>query len=71
VRSIRFIRKSLTFRGEVSEYVVGYGCTQCAWLFNMERPLHGDTVTKAMNHFNNELDEAFEKHDCKKHPGST
>jgi hypothetical protein len=68
VRSIRFIRKSLTSRGHTSEYVVGYGCTQCAWLFDMKRPCRGATVVDSMNIFNNELDEEFEKHDCGKYP---
>jgi hypothetical protein len=68
MRSIRFIRKKLVHRGETREYVVGYGCTECAWQFNMERPLHGSTVSKAMNGFNDELDEEFERHDCSKYP---
>jgi hypothetical protein len=49
--------------------VAGWGCSECAWVFNPSGPLTGKTTLGEMaQNLEVQLCEEFASHDCPKHP---
>jgi rubredoxin len=46
----------------------GWGCSQCAWVFNPPGPPLGKTFDLMKSNFESRRDEEFTSHDCAKHP---
>jgi hypothetical protein len=45
----------------------GWGCSQCAWVFNPPRWPFGDTLTEQIRNSQELLSEEFESHSCANH----
>jgi hypothetical protein len=46
----------------------GWGCTQCAWVFNPPAALAGKSFDDLMRNFELKRDRAFTLHVCADHP---
>jgi hypothetical protein len=46
----------------------GWGCSQCAWIFNPTDPPIGETFDVMMRNFETSRDKEFASHVCDKHP---
>jgi rubredoxin len=49
----------------------GWGCSECAWVFNPSWPLDGETIDEKKTKFEEERDKEFVSHVCAEHPRST
>jgi rubredoxin len=56
----------------------GWGCSQCAWIFNPTGPPTGETFDAMMRNFESQRDKEFASHVCSNHlrrpkptPGTT
>ena len=68
MRTLVPIRKTVSSRGEDYEQVIAYGCSECGWLYDVHRPLHGVTLQEIMDNFNADKEDEFGRHDCGKYP---
>jgi rubredoxin len=50
------------------ENVMGWGCSECAWVFNPSGPPIGKTLDQMTRNFHAQLSEEFASHDCAEHP---
>jgi hypothetical protein len=48
--------------------VEGWGCSECAWVFNPSGPAIGKTLDEMKRNFQMQLSEEFASHACAKHP---
>ena len=46
----------------------GWGCSQCAWIFNPTDPPIGETFDAMMRNFESQRDKEFASHVCSNHP---
>jgi hypothetical protein len=46
----------------------GWGCSQCAWVFNPPRALKGDNFEEMKQNFESQRDQEFASHVCTEHP---
>jgi hypothetical protein len=46
----------------------GWGCSECAWLFNFSGPLSGKSLDEMKRTFQVQLSEEFTSHACAEHP---
>ena len=46
----------------------GWGCSECAWLFNFSGPLSGKSLDEMKRTFQVQLSEEFISHACAKYP---
>lgn len=46
----------------------GWGCSQCAWVFNPQAPPTGDSLAEMERNFEALRDKEFSAHVCAKHP---
>jgi hypothetical protein len=46
----------------------GWGCTECAWVFNTSGPPVGESIEEMKNHYLQRRDIAFKSHVCAEHP---
>jgi hypothetical protein len=46
----------------------GWGCSQCAWVFNPPSPPIGDSFDTMVKNFVTRRDEEFASHVCAEHP---
>ena len=68
MRELVPIRKTITARGIGGSYIVGYGCSECAWTFSADRLRKGNTLWEIVENFEKDEAEAFREHDCAKYP---
>jgi hypothetical protein len=47
--------------------VEGWGCSECAWVFNPAGPAIGKTLDEMKRNFQMQLSEEFASHACAKH----
>jgi hypothetical protein len=47
---------------------LGWGCSQCAWVFNPTGPPTGETFDAMMQNYERRRDEEFASHVCVQHP---
>jgi hypothetical protein len=43
---------------------IGWGCSECAWVFHPSGPPIGSTMDQMKEHFKEQLDQEFEAHVC-------
>jgi len=48
--------------------LVGWGCSECGWVFNPSGPPIGKTLEEMKRNFQMQLSEEFASHDCAEHP---
>jgi hypothetical protein len=46
----------------------GWGCSECAWLFNFSGPLSDKSLDEMKQSFQVQLSEEFTSHACAEHP---
>jgi hypothetical protein len=46
----------------------GWGCPECAWVFNPSGPPVGKTLEEMKGNLQIQLSEEFASHDCAEHP---
>jgi hypothetical protein len=46
----------------------GWGCSECAWMFNPTGPPIGKSLDEMKRNFQMQLSEEFASHDCWGHP---
>jgi hypothetical protein len=46
----------------------GWGCSECAWVFNPSGPPTGDSLDEMKRNFQAQLSEEFASHACAKRP---
>jgi hypothetical protein len=49
----------------------GFGCSECAWVFNPSGPPIGNSFDEMMRHFELQRDREFSSHACADHPRNT
>lgn len=49
----------------------GWGCSQCAWVFNPSWPPVGNSMEEMKTNFEQERDKQFASHLCAKYPSAT
>ena len=49
-------------------HVRGWGCSQCAWVFNPSDPPTGENYEEMKQNFESRRDKEFASHDCAKYP---
>jgi hypothetical protein len=49
----------------------GWGCSECAWMFNPSWPLVGKSIDEMKTNFGQERDKEFASHLCAEHPRAT
>jgi hypothetical protein len=49
----------------------GFGCSECAWVFNASGSPTGNSFDEMMRHFESQRDEEFSSHVCAVHPRNT
>jgi hypothetical protein len=54
-----------------SQKFVGFGCSECTWVFKPSGAFVGESLDKIKQRFKAERDEAFAAHDCAQHPKPT
>jgi hypothetical protein len=47
---------------------MGWGYSECAWVFNPSGPPIGKTLDQMTRNFHAQLSEEFASHDCAEHP---
>ena len=47
---------------------VGWGCSECAWVFNPSGPPTGKSLGEIKRNFQRQLSQEFASHACAKHP---
>jgi len=57
-------REVVSFEGQS---VAGWGCSECAWVFNPSGPPIGKTLEEMKRNFQMRLSEEFVHHDCAEH----
>jgi len=68
VRELVPILKKVTARGIGGSYIVGYGCSECAWTFGKDYSHKGKTLREMVDNFGKDQTEAFRRHDCNEYP---
>jgi hypothetical protein len=58
-------RKLVWVEGQSFE---GWGCSECAWLFNFSGPLSGKSLGEMKRTFQAQLSEEFTTHACAEYP---
>jgi len=48
----------------------GFGCSECAWVFNPSGAPSGNSFDEMMQNFESQRDQAFKLHVCAVHPKS-
>jgi hypothetical protein len=51
-----------------SAHSLGWGCSECAWVFKPPGPPRGDTLDAMKRIFESECDKEFASHVCAQHP---
>jgi hypothetical protein len=46
----------------------GWGCDECAWVFNPTGPLVGESIDEMKVHYERQRDREFASHVCAEHP---
>lgn len=46
----------------------GWGCTECAWVFNTAGPPVGESIEEMKSHYEQRRDREFTSHVCVEHP---
>jgi hypothetical protein len=46
----------------------GWGCSKCAWVFNMAGSPIGDSIDKMRSQYEKQRDKEFTSHVCAQHP---
>jgi hypothetical protein len=46
----------------------GWGCSECAWVFNPSGPPTGDSLDEMMRNYEQHRDNDFADHFCAEHP---
>ena len=49
----------------------GWGCSECAWVFNPSGPLVGGSIDEMKTLFEQQRDKEFAAHVCAEHPRAT
>jgi hypothetical protein len=49
----------------------GWGCSQCAWVFNPPGPPTGENFDEMKRNFESQRDKDFASHVCANHPRKT
>ena len=60
----RSCREVVWFEGQS---VAGWGCSECAWVFNSSGPPIGKTLEEMKRNFQMQLSEEFASHHCAEH----
>jgi hypothetical protein len=47
---------------------LGWGCSQCGWVFNAQGPPRGATINEMLRNYASLRDKEFAAHVCSKHP---
>jgi hypothetical protein len=50
------------------QWLAGWGCSECAWVFNASGWPLGNTLQDVTRNFQIQLSEGFASHDCSGHP---
>jgi len=51
-----------------SQNFQGWGCSECAWVFNASWPPAGKSIDEMKTRFGEQRDNEFESHVCTEHP---
>jgi hypothetical protein len=46
----------------------GWGCSECAWVFNPSGPVVGRSIDEMKTHYEQQRDKEFTSHACAAHP---
>jgi hypothetical protein len=46
----------------------GWGCSECAWVFNVSGPPTGDSLDEMLRNYEQQRDKDFAGHFCAEHP---
>jgi hypothetical protein len=52
------------------ENLLGWGCSECAWVYNLSGPPTGNSLDEMMQHYLQRRDKEFAAHVCAKNPRS-
>ena len=52
----------------VEQRFSGWGCSDCAWVFNPSGPPMGDSLHEMMQNYERHRDKDFATHFCAEHP---
>ena len=47
---------------------MGWGCSECAWLFDTAGPPVGESIDEMKSHYEQRRDKEFASHSCAGHP---
>ena len=54
-----------------SQHVLGFGCSQCNWVFEAAGVLVGESLDTMKQNYEVQRDKEFAAHVCAKHPRTT